>query len=216
MRFTRRLAVLATSAALVAGGAVAAAPAATADDLGEVSLAAVLTSDGNRFDRNWYDYDIVTEAVLTVLAAKPTSPVGLLADGSVALTAFIPSDRAFQKLVGDITGSEPSTEWKTFKAVKSLGVDTIEAVLLYHVVPGATIDSATALASDGAKLMTALPGASFTVDVLDRPGRVSVRLIDNDTNDANPYLVLHKLDINKGNKQIAHGIGQVLRPIDLP
>ncbi len=50
---------------------------------GHRSLAAVLTADGNRFDRNWQDYDIVTEAVLAVLAAKPDSPVGLLTKGNV-------------------------------------------------------------------------------------------------------------------------------------
>ena len=42
--------------------------------LGDRSLAAVLTSDGNQFDRNWHDYDIVTEAVLAVLASKPQLP----------------------------------------------------------------------------------------------------------------------------------------------
>ncbi|MEZ5269151.1 MAG: hypothetical protein R2789_11525 [Microthrixaceae bacterium] len=31
-----------------------------------------------------------------------------------------------------------------FSAVASLGIDTVETVLLYHVVPGATIDSDTA------------------------------------------------------------------------
>jgi hypothetical protein len=39
-------------------------------------LVAVLTADGNQFDSNWYDYDIVTEAVVAVLTAKPESAVG--------------------------------------------------------------------------------------------------------------------------------------------
>ncbi|MCU0265255.1 MAG: fasciclin domain-containing protein [Actinomycetia bacterium] len=214
MRLTRRLGSIAAATALVAGAGIAAAPAASASGLGENSLAAVLTSDGNRFDKNWYDFDIVTEAVLTVLAAKPSSPVGVLADGSVPLTAFVPTDKAFAKLVTDLTGSTPATEYKTFTAVTGLGVDTVEAVLLYHVVPGATIDSSAALASDGAKLTTAL-GSTFTVDVLDKPGKVAIRFIDNDPDDANAHVLVGKLDINKGNKQIAHGIGQVLRPINL-
>lgn len=214
MRLTRRLGSIAAATALVAGAGIAAAPAASASELGNNSLAAVLTSDGNRFDRNWYDYDIVTEAVLTVLAAKPSSPVGVLADGNVALTAFIPNDRAFSRLVTDVTGSTPATEYKTFQVVKSLGVDTVEAVLLYHVVPGATIDSSMALASDGAKLTTAL-GSTFTVDVITKPTKTSIRLIDQDPDDADPYVVLTRLDINKGNKQIAHGISQVLRPVNL-
>ena len=77
MKLRRTLAGLA--AGLVAcglGAAVTVIPAhANQGGLGERSLAAVLTSDGNQFDRNWYDYDIVTEAVLAVLAAKPGSAV---------------------------------------------------------------------------------------------------------------------------------------------
>ena len=53
----------AASLAIVAG---ATAPASAA--LNDRSLAAVLTADGNKFDNNWHDYDIVTEAVLAVLA----------------------------------------------------------------------------------------------------------------------------------------------------
>jgi len=40
--------------------------------------------------------------------------------------------------------------------------------------------------------------------------------VDQDPTDANPYLNPFALDINKGNKQIAHGITAVLRPVDLP
>ncbi len=123
-----------------------AGPATAAEGLGTKSLAEVLTSDGNSFDRNWKDYDIVTEAVLAVLAAKPGSSVGLLADGTKAATAFVPDDRAFQKLVKDLTGKKYKKEKTVFKKlVKAVGVDTVEAVLLYHVVPGATIDAATAV-----------------------------------------------------------------------
>ena len=42
-----------------------------------------------------------------------------------------------------------------------------------------------------------------------------VELRDKDTNDANPFLNPRALDINKGNRQIAHGIVFVLRPLDL-
>ena len=157
----RRLGVIATTLGLAATAAVAAAPAATASGTapGTRSLAAVLTSDGNRFDRNWYDYDIVTEAVLAVLAAKPTSPVGLLTDGTVPLTAFIPNDRAFQVLAYDLTKRWPTTEEKTFTAlVAAVGVDAIEQVLLYHVVPGATITKKAAVNANGATLTTAQGG----------------------------------------------------------
>jgi len=44
---------------------------------------------------------------------------------------------------------------------------------------------------------------------------VSVTLKDKDRNAKNPQAVLSALDLNKGNKQIAHAIDRVLRPIDL-
>src|SRR6478735_4241655 len=123
----RRLGVIATTLGLAATATIAAAPAATASTtgtLGTKSLASVLLADGNKFDRNWYDYDIVTEAVLAVLAAKPSSPVGLLTKGDVALTAFIPNDRAFQVLAADLTGRWYGSETKVFQALAgAVGID---------------------------------------------------------------------------------------------
>ncbi|WP_310526492.1 hypothetical protein [Nocardioides sp.] len=40
-------------------------------------------------------------------------------------------------------------------------------------------------------------------------------LIDAAKNDRNPRVRVAAKNINKGNKQIAHGINRVLRPIDL-
>ena len=192
----------------------ATAPSHHQEALGTRSLAAVLAQDGASFDHNWHDFDIVDAAVTAVLKAKPSSPVSVLADGTVPLTAFLPTDRAFRVLVKDLTGHWYRTEKQVFDSVASLGIDTVEAVLLYHVVPGATITSRQALRSDGAVLQTALPKATITVDVVCRRFKI-VSLIDADPNDANPFLVRSALDINKGNRQIAHGISLVLRPADL-
>ena len=52
-------------ATVVAASTLTMAPA-TAAPAGTNSLAAVLTSDGNKFDRNSGDFDIVTEAALEV------------------------------------------------------------------------------------------------------------------------------------------------------
>ena len=41
-----------------------------------------------------------------------------------------------------------------------------------------------------------------------------ISLRDADTNSRDPRVTV--ADINAGNKQIAHGINRVLRPIDLP
>ncbi|MEN0128481.1 MAG: fasciclin domain-containing protein [Brevundimonas sp.] len=211
----RRLVSAVAAASLATGAVVAFAPGATAaPPTGNTSLAAVLASDGDTFDHNWYDFDILDQAVAAVLAAKPSSPVAVLADGSVPLTAFIPNDRAFQILALDLTHRWYFTEKGVLNALaKAAGIDAIEQVLLYHVVPGATIDSATALASDGAVLTTA-QGGTVKVDVLSKRFGI-VQLVDKDRNDINPFLIPGKLDINKGNKQIAHAITFVLRPADL-
>ncbi len=82
MRLRRTTASL-VAAAAVATGAIAAAPAATASAPGTNSLANVLLSDGDQFDDNRNDFDIVTQAALAVLAAKPDSAVKVLTDGTV-------------------------------------------------------------------------------------------------------------------------------------
>ena len=62
--------------------------------------------------------------------------------------------------------------------------------------------------ADGAKLQTAA-GKRLKVEVTE--GKVT--LVDKDPDNANATVVV--ADINKGNKQIAHGIDVVLRPADL-
>lgn len=210
----RRLVSSLTAGALALGSVLALAPSATAESpSGTDSLASVLLADGDTFDRNRYDYDVVTQAVLAVLEAKPGSPVGVLTDGTVPVTAFLPNDRAFQMLVFDLTKRWVHSESKVFEAVAGLGIDAVEQVLLYHVVAGQTIDSGAALAANGAALTTA-QGSTFTVKVLSKRAAI-VMLADQDRNDVNPFLVRRALDINAGNVQIAHGITAVLRPFDL-
>jgi uncharacterized surface protein with fasciclin (FAS1) repeats len=202
--------ITATATVVVLAPSVAAQASAP---LGTRSLAQVLARGGTGFDHNPYDFDILTAAVGAVLKAKPDSPVAVLADGNVALTAFLPTDRAFENLVRDLTGSRQLPgEKQTFTAVAGLGIDTVEGILLYHVVPGATITRKAAVKADGAKLTTAT-GATITVRVTGRClPRVTLR--DADRSDRDPRVV--KFDINKGNRQVAHAIDAVLRPTDLP
>lgn len=213
-RLAKRAAAVATATVVATG--LAAAPAAAhgkAKPTGTRSLAAVLTADKSGFDHNGRDFDILTAAVLAVLKAKPGSPVGVLADGKTPLTAFIPNDTAFRRLVADLQGSKRLPgEKQAFTAVAGLGIATVETVLLYHVVPGSTITRKTALRSDGAKLSTAA-GKKIKVDVYGRWWARSVKLIDADRSDADPRIVT--FDVNKGNRQIAHPIDRVLRPVDL-
>lgn len=197
------------AAALIGATALVAAPAANAAD-GETSLATVLKAGQAKFDQDDKDFDIVTKAVEAVLANKPDSAVKVLADGSTALTAFIPTDRAFKNLASALTNKTVKTEAGAFKAVAGLGIDTVEAVLLYHVVPGKAILSGDALKANGAKLATALEGKVIRVRVTDRP---AIILGDYAPKLANPRVNLDQVDINKGNKQVAHGINAVLLPI---
>ena len=202
----------ATAVALIAGSALVAGstPAQAASrDLGTTSLASVLGADGQKFDENWKDFDIVEAAVYAVAAAKPKSPVLLLTDGTKRLTAFAPTDKAFRNLAQDLTGKTFTSEKKVFTTLAGLvDVDTLELVLLYHVVPGATITAAKAVNADGAKLKTAA-GKNLKVKI----AKGKVTLVDKDPDTANATVVA--ADINKGNKQIAHGIDVVLRPADL-
>ena len=197
------------AAALIGATALVAAPAANAAD-GTTSLATVLKAGQAKFDRDFKDYDIVTKAVETVLAAKPDSAVKVLADGNTALTAFIPNDQAFLNLASALTGKKVKTEAGAFKAVAGLGVDTVETVLLYHVVPGATILSGDALKANGAKLDTAVDGKVIRVKVTGAP---AIILGDYAPKLPNPRVILSQVDINEGNKQVAHGINAVLLPI---
>lgn len=226
MRYTKRLAAIIAGSAIAASSVIGLAPAASAST-GTNSLASVLGNDlkpGNGFDSNWYDFDIVREAADAVIAAKGVTgtKVALLADGTVPLTAFIPNDRAFQVLVKDLTGKW-LPEKDVFATLAGLpnAVNTLETVLLYHVVPGATITSSDVLGlyhkPAAKRTLTTAQGGTIEAKVyVPLPKYPIVELRDADRNDANPFLVGSKLDLNKGNKQIAHGISSVLRPIDLP
>ena len=176
---TAGTAVAATAA--LGFGVVAAAPATA--KAGNDPLAGVLV-DGNKFDKNGKDFDVVTEAVLAVVAAKPGTAVGVLADGDVKLTAFAPTDKAFKILASELTGSKVRSEKKAFTTVAGLGIDTVETVLLYHVVPGMKIPAKAAVKADGAKLETA-QGGKIKVKVRTKGHSVSIVLRDKDPNSRN-------------------------------
>ena len=200
--------VLAATATVTAAPGAQAAPDNT-ERARTTSLADVLAADGHHLDHRWGDFDILDKAVMTVLREKPDSPVAVLAQRNVRLTAFLPTDVAFWRLAKTLTGRTPRTERATFRAiVKAAGVDTIEAVLLYHVVPGKTLGARRILASDGRKLTTA-QGGTVTVRVRGK----HVALVDADPDVRNPRVIA--TNINKGNPQIAHAINRVLLPIDL-
>jgi uncharacterized surface protein with fasciclin (FAS1) repeats len=128
----RTLAVLAASAAIAA---VAAAPATAKpkwwghQPAGSIVDVAVGASGGGKPDADHSDYDLLVQAV----TATGLAPV--LADESRRFTVFAPNDRAFMRLVADLSGSYPKSEQAALDAVlATLTVDEIKNVLLYHVV----------------------------------------------------------------------------------
>jgi hypothetical protein len=175
------------------------------------TIAAQLLSDSSRddangFDRNWYDYDIVTQAVLLYpdLVEAASNP-------DAELTGFLPNDRAFQSLVKDLTGDRIRTEADVFAAVAGLGLPTVKTVLTYHLV-GSKISAWSALKANGAELTT-LQGGTIGVRV---PFKwfPFVSLQDKDPNDRDPFVVQFNYGGRLANGYL-HGISQVLRPLDL-
>lgn len=198
-----------TAVALTATMGLGALTAATsAQAAGNKPLASVLDKGG--FDSNGKDYDVVSQAVLAVLADDPSSPVSLLADGRERATAFLPSDAAFKRLASALTGEQIRSEKKAFEAVAGLGLGTVEEVLLLHVVPGATITAKKALKSNGAMLTTA-QGEKLKV-IVRKAHSNSPRVFIKDLSDTSSNARVFQVDINKGNKQVAHGINHVLLP----
>jgi uncharacterized surface protein with fasciclin (FAS1) repeats len=119
----------------------------------------------------------------------------------------VPQDRAFIGLVTAVTGTKPASEQAAFETIAgAFSIDVIEQILEYHVVPGATITAKKAVKSNGAKLKTA---EGKTLKVIVKKGNVFLK--DKTSVTKNAKVV--QVDINKGNRQIAHGINQVLLPI---
>jgi len=207
MNLRSRVAAVAVATGVLVAPLALAGPAQAAP--GTKSLASILLKDTTEgqpnFDKNGQDFDILTAAVLAVLDADPESAVGLLTDGEVRLTAFIPVDAGFVKTAKAL-GVEAKTEKGLVnKLVDAFGVDGIEEILLYHVVPGAKINAKAAAASDGAELAMA---NEQTVKV--NVTRDGIFLKDKNNEVANPKVIV--TDINKGNEQIAHAINRVLLP----
>jgi uncharacterized surface protein with fasciclin (FAS1) repeats len=126
-------------AALVVCIAVLALPATAAakpkwwhhQPAGSIVDVAVNASSANGPDANPYDYDLLIAAV----TATGLAPV--LDDETQRFTVFAPNDRAFARLVADLSGSHPASEQATLDAVlATLTPDQIKNVLLYHVVGG--------------------------------------------------------------------------------
>jgi uncharacterized surface protein with fasciclin (FAS1) repeats len=221
MQLPRRLSLAVATAVIATSVAVPAASAATPLDAPAGSVLDLLEADGTAFDSNWYDFDILEAAARVVVAApdKATSAVTALADPKAVLTVLAPNDRAFQALAFSLTHRWYRTEAGVLNAIagaitdglKADLEDTLEAVLLYHVI-------------GGRKTFADLKALSGTSVATVGGGTIGLRyyrwintlvLRDKDPDALNPWVVNSKRNIAAGGS-IVHGISLVLRPIDLP
>ncbi|MCZ3388211.1 MAG: fasciclin domain-containing protein [Actinomycetia bacterium] len=207
MKLPSRAVALAAAAGLAAAPLMMASPAQAAagtNSLGDVLLADTVEGQPS-FDKKGGDFDILTAAVLAVLGDNADSSVKVLLDGTTTLTAFLPTDAAFERTGGDLGITAKNEANLTGKLVDALGLSNIEQILLYHVAPGVKINANAVADSDGAKLDMA-NGQTVGVNVTND----GIFLKDKNQDVANAKVVV--TDINKGNKQIAHAINRVLLP----
>lgn len=188
----------------IIGAAAAAAVAAP------LALAAPAQASASIGDGNPYNFDIVNAAI------SATNADDALA-GLDSYTAFLPNDRAFEVLArnkGWIKGKYGATvnEQAIFDAlVAGLGVDKIEAVLLYHVVPNATLRGADVLAGSRTKSLTMADGNQLKVYVVSKSTPFIV-LGDKDGRWFNDYVIKSKINMIDTETAVAHGISDVLLP----
>ena len=177
----------------------------TSKTIADILLADTKYDDADGFDHRSWDFDIATQAILLF-----PDLVQAASDPNSQLTVFLPTDAAFRSLVKSLTGNTVRSEQDVFNAVAGLGLDTVKAVLTYHIIPGAEIDYRTALTSDGAELTT-LNGATITVEIQGRWFK-RVQLGDKDPDLRDPYVVFPDIHAANG---IIHAIDRVLLPIDV-
>lgn len=220
MNIRRSVSLALVGAALTTAVAVPAVSAAEPVNAPAGSVLDLLEADGTAFDGNWYDFDILEAAARVVVDGKPGTAVAALADPSASLTVLAPNDRAFQVLAHSLTGKWYGTEAGVLNAIagaittglKADLEDTLEAVLLYHVIGGkVTYSQVKALSGES---VATVGGGSIGIKYVWWLNTVVLR--DADTDDANPWVISSKRNIAVGSNSIVHGIALVLRPINLP
>ena len=163
------------------------------------------------------NYNIIGQTVLALAGSGDLSGADVEALGTADITAFLPTDTAFRRLVADIQGKR---WWQVREAdvipalVGALGLPTIAEVVKYHIYAGGKVDYRTALSLDANRgkgtdvFIDMYNGGKLGID------RRAVFLQLDDAGEAgfgsnDPYVI--QRDIQAGNA-IVHGISEVLLP----
>ena len=104
MKKSVRFAIAAVGAAALALSAAPAHATGGSNPAGSIVDVAVAASGGGTPDSNPWDYDLLVQAVVA------TGLDSALADTTKTYTVFAPNDRAFLRLVQDLTGQAPASE----------------------------------------------------------------------------------------------------------
>ena len=163
---------------------------------GSIVDVAVAVSGTDGPDANPRDYDLLIAAV----TATGLAPV--LDDESQRFTVFAPDDRAFERLVRDLTGGGrlPSEQATLDAVLATFSVDEIKNILLYHVVAGEELGPLQVLFAGS---LTMANGGIVKPRLF--------RLVDETPALRDPRLVLRAIDIRATNGVI-HTIDRVLVP----
>lgn len=162
---------------------------------GTIVDVAVAASGGGTPDDDHGDYDILVQALVA------TGLAGTLSDTSTTFTVFAPNDRAFLRLVQDLTGAAPASEADALAAITgTFTAAQISNILLYHVVAGKKLGPVQVILS---KSLTMANGGTVS------PRGITLR--DATPTLTDPRLVLWKINIQASNGVI-HTIDRVLVP----
>ena len=218
MHLPRKIAALVAGSALLAGSMLASAPAASATTPtgGEQVVNALVAGYGDGSNGNPYDFQVLTTAVIATGLVDTVKSL----DG---VTIFAPNDRAFEVLANKLgllgSGYRYGATVDEDKIVAALltlpnAVDTIKAIVLYHVFTGGALAGADVvkLPVFGTKI-TMANGQKLRITNLTRFTRVpTIILGDKDGSFFNDYVVRSKVDYVKVPGAVVHGISDVLLP----
>jgi hypothetical protein len=191
-----------------AAAPVPAAVASTAVSRNVSAFSYLKTHDGS-LDANWDNFSIATALLRDLSKTGKTDLTAPLFAPRTRLTFLVPTDRAFQTLLKQVTGYTYATEARVLKKLEFLQADDVDSLLGYGIVRSRTLTASAVVASAGRNLPTAWPGRTIHVAVYGSGPRAIVSLWDQDHRWRNPRLIRASANRNAGNPQILHGIDRV-------